>query len=143
MRCTWCNTDSDEAAARHEGPHATWCVHYRNPKLQEGMTVEVKGGRKEYHYRPPPGSPLAGTNVTGIILDGIGAVSVSGMTDALTRDQEESMREKLAWSGDYDGTTCPNCGRERMLLCANGKRRCEKCNWDPDAKDYSEGPYIG
>lgn len=28
-RCFWCNTDPDEAAARHEGPHATWCLHYR------------------------------------------------------------------------------------------------------------------
>lgn len=27
-RCFWCNTDPDEAAARFEGPHATWCVHY-------------------------------------------------------------------------------------------------------------------
>jgi hypothetical protein len=28
-RCFWCNTDPDEAAARHEGPHATWCLRYR------------------------------------------------------------------------------------------------------------------
>jgi len=63
--------------------------------------------------------------------------------DALTRDQEESEREKLAWSGDYDGTDCPNCGRQRMLKCSNGKRRCEKCNWDPEAGTYSEGPHIG
>jgi hypothetical protein len=27
-RCFWCNTDPDEAAARFEGPHATWCLHY-------------------------------------------------------------------------------------------------------------------
>lgn len=27
--CLWCNTDADQAAARHEGPHATWCVHFR------------------------------------------------------------------------------------------------------------------
>lgn len=42
------------------------------------------------------------------------------------------------WAGDYDGTDCPNCGRMRMLKCNNEKRRCEKCNWDPDAKAYSE-----
>lgn len=92
-------------------------------------------GRKEDRYR----APLAGTNPTTMIADDVGG----GMADALTRDQEESMREKLDWSGDYDGTTCPNCGRERMLMCANGKRRCEKCNWDPEAGAYSEGPYIG
>lgn len=42
------------------------------------------------------------------------------------------------WQGDYDGTDCPNCNRERMMKCSNGKRRCEKCNWDPDAGDFSE-----
>lgn len=54
--------------------------------------------------------------------------------------QAEEYAEKLAWSGDYDGTECPNCHRLRMLRCANGKRRCEKCNWDPDAGQYSDGP---
>jgi hypothetical protein len=42
------------------------------------------------------------------------------------------------WHGEYDGTRCPNCERQRMMLCSNGKRRCEKCNYDPDAKNYSE-----
>lgn len=28
-RCSWCNADPQEAAARHEGPHATWCPHFR------------------------------------------------------------------------------------------------------------------
>ncbi len=46
--------------------------------------------------------------------------------------------EREQWQGDYDGTECPNCSRQRMLLCVNGKRRCEKCNWDPDTKNYSE-----
>lgn len=36
-RCSWCNTDPVEAAARHEGPHATWCVHYRRPALPPGV----------------------------------------------------------------------------------------------------------
>lgn len=27
--CRWCGTDSIKAAKRHEGPHATWCPHYR------------------------------------------------------------------------------------------------------------------
>jgi hypothetical protein len=27
--CSWCNTIPIEAEKRHEGPHATWCVHYR------------------------------------------------------------------------------------------------------------------
>lgn len=28
--CSWCLIDADEAAARHEGPHATWCPHHRS-----------------------------------------------------------------------------------------------------------------
>lgn len=31
MRCSWCSVDPNEAAARHKGPHLTWCVHYRRP----------------------------------------------------------------------------------------------------------------
>lgn len=27
--CSWCGTDRYDAAKRHEGPHATWCVHFR------------------------------------------------------------------------------------------------------------------
>jgi hypothetical protein len=27
--CEWCKTDSEESAKHHEGPHATWCVHFR------------------------------------------------------------------------------------------------------------------
>lgn len=29
MQCSWCGTNAEEAAKRHEGPHATWCVHFR------------------------------------------------------------------------------------------------------------------
>ena len=47
-------------------------------------------------------------------------------------------KEQRDWAGDYDGTACPNCKRLRMMLCANGRRRCEKCNWDPDKNQYSE-----
>lgn len=28
MTCTWCLTDSIEAAKHHAGPHATWCPRY-------------------------------------------------------------------------------------------------------------------
>lgn len=29
LPCDWCKTDPTEARQRHEGPHATWCVHFR------------------------------------------------------------------------------------------------------------------
>jgi|HubBroStandDraft_3_1064219.scaffolds.fasta_scaffold132191_2 hypothetical protein len=50
--------------------------------------------------------------------------------------EDEAYRDQ--WSGDYDGIECPNCRRLRMVKCTNGKRRCEKCNWDPDTGEYSE-----
>lgn len=40
--CPWCGNNAEEAAARHEGPHATWCVHYRH---------DQRGGIKK---EPPP-----------------------------------------------------------------------------------------
>ena len=52
----------------------------------------------------------------------------------------ESPEEMDKWAGNYDGTDCPKCGRERVLECNNGKRRWEKCNWDPDANTYSDHP---
>jgi hypothetical protein len=82
MRCTWCNVDADEAAARHEGPHLKWCVHWRDPGLPEGMTVEIQNGRKVHHYRPPPGSPLSGTKATLIVVDEIEEARVTGHGDA-------------------------------------------------------------
>lgn len=51
--------------------------------------------------------------------------------------QNEDQAYQDDWAGDYDGTNCPNCTRLRMMKCSNGKRRCEKCNWDPDINDYS------
>lgn len=39
-RCEWCKTDPDEALARNEGPHVTWCPNYRRssnaPKAPAG-----------------------------------------------------------------------------------------------------------
>lgn len=55
-RCSWCNTDPADAAARHEGPHATWCLHFR---------TEQRGGRKG----------TDGTKPTIMIVDGIPTVA--------------------------------------------------------------------
>jgi ribosomal protein L37AE/L43A len=37
----------------------------------------------------------------------------------------------------YLDMTCPNCGRERVEQCANGKIICEKCSWEPSANEYN------
>ena len=31
---------------------------------------------------------------------------------------------------------CPNCGRFRLELCANGRVVCEKCHFEPAVDDY-------
>ena len=40
------------------------------------------------------------------------------------------------WVGDYNGESCVVCKRVRVILCANGKRCCEKCRWSPDLDRY-------
>ena len=65
---------------------------------------------------------------------------MSDFTDAMKAEQDREEKERTNWAGDYDGTDCPNCGRQRVLKCHNGKRRCEKCNHDPDAGRFSECP---
>jgi hypothetical protein len=51
------------------------------------------------------------------------------------------------WShqgADYTGEPCENCSRLRVLLYENGRRICEKCNWDQAAHDYpSDHERIG
>ena len=50
--------------------------------------------------------------------------------------QKEDEKKKREWQlGDYVGE-CPNCGRQRLCECTNGKHRCEKCNWCPELEEY-------
>jgi len=32
----------------------------------------------------------------------------------------------------WEQQQCPNCGRMRLNLSANGKHLCEKCDWCPE-----------
>jgi ribosomal protein L37AE/L43A len=56
------------------------------------------------------------------------------------RDYEKDEQVQIeAWSNAtdcYTGNDCPNCGRNRLLKCANGKTRCEKCNWVLEDSEY-------
>ena len=63
-----------------------------------------------------------------------------GFGEDWAAEQEREKREREGWAGDYDGTNCINCGRERVMKCANGKRVCEKCGWDQDANTMSAMP---
>ena len=54
------------------------------------------------------------------------------LADELTRSQEEDdqrRQSRAEKSGDYTGDSCPNCGRVRVMLGLDKKRRCEKCAW--------------
>lgn len=39
-KCDWCGKDAAKAAEQHEGPHAAWCVHFRE---------DQRGGRTPKH----------------------------------------------------------------------------------------------
>lgn len=53
------------------------------------------------------------------------------------RDEDQSIQDQ--WQlGDYVSISCPNCSRERVCLCPNGKHRCEKCNWIVEDNMYCE-----
>lgn len=41
--CSWCGTDAEESAKRHEGPHSTWCVHFRESQ-RGGIAIDYGRG---------------------------------------------------------------------------------------------------
>lgn len=57
--------------------------------------------------------------------------------DSLEAD-DKAEREKRAGfrAADYTGDKCKNCGRVRVMNCANGRHVCEKCGWDADRNEY-------
>lgn len=58
-RCFWCDKDPDEAAARHEGPHATWCVHFRENQ-RGGRSADRLPSFIDYTPFPPRTRPIIG-----------------------------------------------------------------------------------
>jgi ribosomal protein L37AE/L43A len=53
------------------------------------------------------------------------------------RDEDRDLRrqwEMLDYENDESG--CVNCGRQRVCICTNGMRRCEKCNFVKELNDY-------
>lgn len=57
------------------------------------------------------------------------------MADRDYEKEEEARR--VEWRlGNYNGEDCEKCGRQRVCVCGNGKRRCEKCNWCPEEQRY-------
>lgn len=59
------------------------------------------------------------------------------LADDLDMQRRADAELEKAWTlGEYVGV-CPNCHRDRLCRCSNGKRRCEKCNWVPEDNDYA------
>ena len=54
------------------------------------------------------------------------------------RQEEDEIRERNRNKmGEYTGDDCPNCGRQRIMICEDDKkRRCEKCYWCIEDKAY-------
>lgn len=51
-------------------------------------------------------------------------------------DKEEIKRIDGKKFGDYTSDNCPECGRDRVILGADNKRRCEKCTWCIEDNEY-------
>jgi ribosomal protein L37AE/L43A len=43
--------------------------------------------------------------------------------------------------GEYDGTECAHCGRQRVVKSTapdgSDRKTCEKCGWDQELGDYA------
>ena len=123
-------------------------------RLYEGRLV--KQGYAKFS-RPAPESPMCqplGPDPLGRpvnpVLDQVLADQARATARWLNPDQMHAFPEPTHfafgpddegyWSrgcADYDGTDCANCGRERVEKYSNGRRVCEKCNWDQEAQDYA------
>jgi hypothetical protein len=61
--------------------------------------------------------------------------------DQIDRDDAAERAKRDGYlAADYTGKRCLNtiCGRNRVMNCRNGRKICEKCGWDQDAKQYSD-----
>ena len=71
--------------------------------------------------------------MTALPIDG-----VPSLADRISAEQAAESAERAQWAlGDYEPYPCPNCGRERLCKCPNGKHRCEKCNWVPEDRAFA------
>lgn len=67
------------------------------------------------------------------------------MSDSISKSMGETRAQEAAedlefqrnWALlDCTGDACEKCSRVRVCNCPNGKRRCEKCGWSPEQKEY-------
>ena len=61
------------------------------------------------------------------------------ITEAMDAEYEAERKKREGFRAfDYTGNACKNCGRNRVMNCANGRHICEKCGWDADKNEYSD-----
>jgi len=65
-----------------------------------------------------------------------------GESLARTQAEDDARLERYLerFRGEYTGEDCPECGRWRVILCHDGKRRCEKCHWCIEEERYDLEP---
>lgn len=52
------------------------------------------------------------------------------------KEEELLFDKQMAKMGDYTNDRCPNCDRLRIMMGEDKKRRCQKCCWCIEDKDY-------
>lgn len=70
--------------------------------------------------------------------DKVSAVALSDGLSATQAEEDKHFDEQAAKCGNYDNPEngCPKCGRQRVMLGADKKHRCEKCAWCIEDNDY-------
>jgi predicted RNA-binding Zn-ribbon protein involved in translation (DUF1610 family) len=65
-------------------------------------------------------------------------VNAQSLSQSIAAQEVEDEALRAQWAlGDYEDYSCPNCGRQRVCKCPNGKHRCEKCNWVPEDRAFA------
>jgi phage/plasmid primase-like uncharacterized protein len=63
-------------------------------------------------------------------------MSITDDINKTRTEEEEYLKQQESKCGNYVSGECPECGRRRLILGKDGKRRCEKCCWCVEDKAY-------
>lgn len=67
--------------------------------------------------------------------------NLTEMLEESRREEDRLREEYFSKCGPYTGDECPNCGRIRVMKGKDKKRRCEKCCWCIEDKEYDNAFY--
>lgn len=63
-------------------------------------------------------------------------VRISEMLEQSQAEDSNFALRQQAKLGDYVIVGCPNCGRYRVMVGDDNRRRCEKCGWCVEDNNY-------